>query len=82
MRRPGERHLRDGVVKDKAVARQAVQRRRLNLGRAVATHVVGANRVDGNQNHIRRRPGGGNCCRQATREQDCLDRQELESVLQ
>ncbi len=52
MRRPGKRHLRNGALKDDAIVSQAVQGRSLDVGRAVTAQVIGANRVDRDENHI------------------------------
>jgi len=56
VRRPGERHLRDGAVEDDAVAAEAVDGGRLDLLVAVAADAVRAQRVDGDEQDVR--PGG------------------------
>ena len=54
VRRPGERNLRDGVFKEDAVVGEGIGRRSLHLSCSVATDVVGADRVDRDQNDVGR----------------------------
>ena len=49
VRRPRQRHLRDRPLKHHAVMRQRIQRGSLHVLRAVASHVIGAQRIDGDQ---------------------------------
>ena len=52
MRRPGQRNLREGALKDYAIAAERVQVRSLDLGGAVAAHVIGAEGVDRDKEDI------------------------------
>src|SRR5438105_5140696 len=47
MRRPSERHLRDGMLEDNPVASQGVQCWRLDVRRTIAAEVIGAYRING-----------------------------------
>ena len=84
MRRPGQRHLRDGALEDNAVARQGVEGRGLHIGRAVAAEVVGANRVNGDENHVRATHDGAARppARSESKTAASSKRQKLENVLQ
>ena len=71
VRRPRLRHVHDRVLEQHALAGETVERRRRALRVAVGADVVGAQRVDGDEEHVgppaargrsrrgaRRRPGG------------------------
>src|SRR5207302_9635662 len=70
MRRPSERHLRDGMLEDNPVASQGVQCGRLDVRRTIAAEVIGAYRIDGNEDHVRGNLAGRNRGCQATRGQE------------
>lgn len=52
MRRPGEWDLRDRSLKNHSVTAESVERGGLNVFGSVAPHVIGTNRVDGDEDHI------------------------------
>src|SRR5438552_11625993 len=55
VRRPRQRHLRNCAVKDYSVMRERVESWSLTIGVSVAAEMVGADRVDGDQNYVVRR---------------------------
>ena len=58
VRGQGYRHDREGALKASAIRRQAVDVGRLDLLVSVAAEMVGAQRVDGDQDDIQRRLRG------------------------
>ena len=52
MRGPGERNLRDGAVEDHVIRCEGIERGRFNVLRAVATEMIGTERINCNKNDI------------------------------
>ena len=52
VRRPGKRHLGDSTIEDNTIASQAIKNGSLNAGRAVASKMIGAHRVDRDENYV------------------------------
>jgi hypothetical protein len=52
--RGGERNLTDDVIEDHTTLGECIDVRRRGQGVAVATEMIGAQRVDGNEKNIRR----------------------------
>ncbi len=59
MGRPGQRDLRNGAFENNAIMGESIQGRRFDIGAAITSEVVGAYRVNRDDDHVRRRfPGG------------------------
>src|SRR6202521_5108612 len=78
MGRPGERHLRNGALENNAVVGQGIEGRGLDVGGAVAAHMISADRVDGDEDDIRRGLPGRVSNGKSLREQDRDTGQEIE----
>ncbi len=57
VRRPSQRHLRDGPFKNNAIARESIESRCLDVLCPITTQMVGADRINGDEDYVR--PGFG-----------------------